>query len=106
MRNWIGGGFLAVVTTGALAFVLAGKPHPSHVGPCVSGTCSATLSAELRPGSDVVDVVPPADLARATPTDQLPEPRRLPIISFDEPPFAVIPAAATDGPDFIPQAAD
>lgn len=104
MRYWIGGGCLAAVTAGGLAFVLADR-HPSHVGPCVSGSCNVpTAVAPAGRYSDVVDVVPPAELARLAPA----EPRRLPFASFDEPPFAsvIIPASATVGPARIPPAVE
>ena len=69
MRTWIGGTFLTVFTLAGLGFVLAGRPHPSHVGPCLSGSCYPATSAE---------------------------PRRLPFVTFAEPPVSdVIQAGLT-----------
>jgi hypothetical protein len=77
MRTRIGGTFLALFTLAGLGFVLAGRGHPSHAGPCLSGSCPAP-----KPSA---------------------EPRRLPFVTFAEPPYAeVIPAGLTvpaDAPD-------
>lgn len=114
MRTWIGGTCLTVCTLGGLAFVLAGRPHPSHVGPCVSGTrevetglapARLPCGCEADAGPDVTDVVAPEAVAGV----QV-EPRRLPFINFDEPPLApVTPAGLTvpaDAPKTIPPAKD
>jgi hypothetical protein len=64
MRTWIGGAFLAVFTLAGVGFVLAGRSHPSHAGPCWSRSCSSP---------------PPVS-----------HPRRLPWVTFDEPPISDI----------------
>jgi hypothetical protein len=100
MRSWVWGGCLAAVTAGGVVFVYSGTGgETTHCGRCVPVAAVEPAPADPAPVgvTEVVDVH--KELAPR-------EPKKLPFVSFDEPPLAKRPAARAEPPAVIPAAFD